>query len=118
MRTLLTAPSRFLLRTPTPLHIARAAFRTSARSLTDTAPAAAATVTKKPVGGFRGGVLGFLLGATLTGSTLYYTVLADYEASNKMLMDDIYALQSAVQRIEKYVQALETKVEGMGGKKK
>ncbi|KAI9781149.1 MAG: hypothetical protein M1839_006257 [Geoglossum umbratile] len=118
MRPLLAAPSRFLLRASTPLHATRATFRTSARNLTDTAPAAAAPVAKKPVGGFRGGIFGFLLGATLTGGTLYYTILADYKASNELLTEDICTLQSAVQRIEKYVQSLEAKVDGMGGKKK
>ncbi|KAI9868708.1 MAG: hypothetical protein M1813_004559 [Trichoglossum hirsutum] len=96
---------------------------------------APAPVSKKPIGGFRGGpnpseeahltnahpagarILGFLLGCTLTGSVFYYTVLADYKASNDLLSQDIYSLQSAVQKIEKYVQSLEEKVEAVERKK-
>ncbi|PNS21293.1 hypothetical protein CAC42_1072 [Sphaceloma murrayae] len=64
---------------------------------------------RKPVGAFRGGILGFLLGSTLAGSALYYYVIDEYKVSNELLTEDIYTLQSAVQRIEGYVRSLEEK---------
>lgn len=35
-------------------------------------------------------MLGFLLGATLAGSGLYYYVIDDYRVSNELLTEDIY----------------------------
>ncbi|KAF2444567.1 hypothetical protein P171DRAFT_432563 [Karstenula rhodostoma CBS 690.94] len=66
---------------------------------------------KKPVGAFRGGLFGFLLGATTAGAGMYYYVIDEYRVSNELLTEDIYALQSAVQRIESYVKTLEEKVD-------
>ncbi|KAF4556207.1 Hypothetical protein D9617_1g080820 [Elsinoe fawcettii] len=69
----------------------------------------AAAPVRKPVGAFRGGILGFLLGSTLAGSALYYYVIDEYKVSNQLLTEDIYTLQSAVQRVEGYVKSLEEK---------
>ncbi|KAF2269599.1 WLM-domain-containing protein [Lojkania enalia] len=66
---------------------------------------------KKPVGAFRGGLFGFLLGATTAGAGMYYYVIDEYRVSNELLTEDIYALQAAVQRIESYVKTLEEKVD-------
>lgn len=65
---------------------------------------------RKPVGAFRGTVLGFLLGSVLAGGGLYYYVVDEYKVSNELLTEDIYALQAAVQRIETYVKSLEDEV--------
>ncbi|OCL01223.1 WLM-domain-containing protein [Glonium stellatum] len=78
---------------------------------------AAALPAKKPVGAFRGGIFGFLLGATTAGAGMYYYVIDEYKVSNELLTEDIYALQAAVQRIEGYVRTLEEKVEAAGKKK-
>jgi len=72
---------------------------------------------KKPVGAFRGGLFGFLLGIAGTGAGMYYYVLDEYKVSNELLTEDIYALQAAVQRIESYVRTLEEKVEASTKKK-
>ncbi|KAL5121073.1 hypothetical protein ACEQ8H_000924 [Pleosporales sp. CAS-2024a] len=66
---------------------------------------------RKPVGAFRGGLVGFLTGATSAGAGMYYYVIDEYRVSNQLLTEDIYALQSAVQRIEGYVRTLEEKVD-------
>ncbi|KAF1946594.1 hypothetical protein EJ02DRAFT_418340 [Clathrospora elynae] len=70
-----------------------------------------AAPVRKPVGAFRGGLFGFLLGATSSGAGMYYYVIDEYRVSNQLLTEDIYALQSAVQRIEGYVRTLEDKVD-------
>ncbi|CAO2656418.1 Nn.00g052210.m01.CDS01 [Neocucurbitaria sp. VM-36] len=69
-----------------------------------------AAPVKKPVGAFRGGLFGFLLGATTSGAGMYYYVIDEYRVSNQLLTEDIYALQAAVQRIEGYVRTLEDQV--------
>jgi len=83
---------------------ARRQFQSSRTLLAD------ATATKKPVGAFRGSLFGFLAGSVLAGSALYYYVIDEYKVSNELLTEDIYALQSAVQRIESYVKTLEEEV--------
>jgi len=72
---------------------------------------------KKPVGAFRGGLFGFLLGTAATGAGMYYYVLGEYRVSNELLTEDIYNLQATVQRIESYVRVLEDKVEQAAKKK-
>ncbi|KAI4185974.1 MAG: hypothetical protein L6R41_003780 [Letrouitia leprolyta] len=89
-------------------------FRTSSQLL-DTA--AAAVPIRKPVGAFRGGMFGFLLGTSLAGFGTYYYILDEYRVSNELLTEDIYALQAAVQRLHSYVSSLEEKVDAHQKKK-
>jgi outer membrane murein-binding lipoprotein Lpp len=80
-------------------------FHTSARRMADATPLPA----RKPMGAFRGGLFGFLLGTTLAGSTVYSYLVKEYKAANDLLSEDIYTLQAAVARLSTYVQALEEK---------
>ncbi|KAL2044951.1 hypothetical protein N7G274_002726 [Stereocaulon virgatum] len=96
-----------------PLQLSRT-FRSSSRLL-DTV---VATPARKPVGAFRGGIFGFLLGSTLAGAGTYYYILEEYKVSNELLTEDIYALQAAVQKIHTYVTSLEEKVDAMEKKKR
>ncbi|KAK8139833.1 hypothetical protein PG984_000956 [Apiospora sp. TS-2023a] len=73
---------------------------------------------RKPVGAFRGGLFGFLLGSTLTGGSVYTYVLQEYKASNELLTEDIYGLQAACQRLNKYVHELEDKMDAAERKRK
>lgn len=70
------------------------------------------------MGAFRGGIFGFLLGATAAGAAMYYYVVDEYRVSNELLTEDIYALQSAVERIEAYVKTLEERVDAKKVSKK
>ncbi|KAF2760767.1 hypothetical protein EJ05DRAFT_497332 [Pseudovirgaria hyperparasitica] len=79
----------------------------SSQTLRDVAAAPA----RKPVGAFRGGLFGFLTGAVASGAGMYYYVFNEYRVSNSLLTEDIYALQSAVQRLEGYVKSIEDKVQ-------
>ncbi|KXT16093.1 hypothetical protein AC579_7144 [Pseudocercospora musae] len=80
-------------------------FQTSRRLMAD-----AVTPPKKPIGAFRGSLSGFLLGTVLAGSGMYYYVVDEYKVSDELLTEDIYALQSAVTRLEGYVKRLEEEV--------
>ncbi|KAH0291235.1 hypothetical protein M436DRAFT_56225 [Aureobasidium namibiae CBS 147.97] len=103
----LSLPARRLAAALSTPAMTRRSFQSSARLLE--VPVGAMPV-RKPVGAFRGGVLGFLSGATISGGALYYYVIDEYRVSNELLTEDIYALQSAVSRIEGYVKSLEEKV--------
>ncbi|KAG9233236.1 hypothetical protein BJ875DRAFT_464642 [Amylocarpus encephaloides] len=78
-------------------------FHSSPRVLQDDTP----LPVRKPVGAFRGGLFGFLLGSTLAGAGVYYYILEEYRVSNELLTEDIYSLQASVQRVHSYVQTLE-----------
>ncbi|KAF4625794.1 hypothetical protein G7Y89_g12375 [Cudoniella acicularis] len=89
-------------------------FHTSPRMFADATP----LPIRKPVGAFRGGLFGFLLGSTLAGASVYYYILEEYKVSNELLTEDIYSLQASVQRVHTYVQTLEEKLTELEKKKK
>ncbi|KAE8373725.1 hypothetical protein BDV26DRAFT_271382 [Aspergillus bertholletiae] len=66
---------------------------------------------KKPVGAFRGGIFGFLTGTIVAGASVYYYILGEYRVTNEMLTEDIFALQTATQKLQTYIGELETKVD-------
>ncbi|KAH8890990.1 hypothetical protein GQ53DRAFT_165989 [Thozetella sp. PMI_491] len=89
-------------------------FQTSARRL----DATVALPARRPVGAFRGGLFGFFLGSTLAGGAVYSYVLNEYKTSNELLTEDIYALQQSVERVTKYLNTLEEKVETLERRKR
>ncbi|KIV91739.1 hypothetical protein PV10_06248 [Exophiala mesophila] len=96
------------LRAPTTSPFLSRSFQTSSRRYQEAV--AATPVVKKPVGAFRGGLFGFLLGTTLAGASVYYYILEEYKVSNELLTEDIYALQAAIQRLHSYVSELENRI--------
>ncbi|GAP83530.2 hypothetical protein SAMD00023353_0200990 [Rosellinia necatrix] len=102
--------------TPITTRAATRNFHATSRTLSDAA--AAALPVRKPVGAFRSGLLGFLLGTTLAGGGVYGYALKEYKASNELLTEDIYALQAACQRLNDYVKALEEKMDAAERKRK
>ncbi|EED23521.1 conserved hypothetical protein [Talaromyces stipitatus ATCC 10500] len=100
---------------PSPAPAMPRMFATSSLLRTDIS--SSALPKQKPVGAFRGGIFGFLLGSVAAGVSVYYYVLKEYRVSNELLTDDIYALQSASQKLHKYVTELETKVDQLQKKK-
>ncbi|MCJ1248809.1 hypothetical protein MMC30_006029 [Trapelia coarctata] len=91
------------------------AFQTSSRRAD--AVATTAAPVRRPIGAFRGGIVGFLLGGGVAGTLVYKYILDEYKVSNELLTEDIYALQAAVQRIHSYVTTLEEKVDALQKKK-
>ncbi|KAF4453415.1 lipoprotein leucine-zipper domain-containing protein [Fusarium austroafricanum] len=87
--------------------LATRTFSTSARRMADSPLPA-----RKPLGAFRGGLFGFLLGSFLSGSAAYSYLLKEYKTANDLLTEDIYTLQASVTRLSNYVQALETRTQG------
>ncbi|KAK9378561.1 uncharacterized protein V2V93DRAFT_375978 [Kockiozyma suomiensis] len=61
---------------------------------------AAAKRARKPVGGFRGAILGFFAGTTFTGLVGYFYVLDVYRDSNTLLLEDLVELQRHVSKLE------------------
>ncbi|KAG0642424.1 hypothetical protein HOY80DRAFT_1007967 [Tuber brumale] len=96
-----------LLRTFTTSIIYRRAATTTATS----SATPAAIPKKRPIGAFRGGLFGFLLGSTISGGTAYFYLLEEYRVSNELLTEDVEALRTSIQRVEAYVRRLEESIE-------
>ncbi|KAG9248860.1 hypothetical protein BJ878DRAFT_486374 [Calycina marina] len=92
-------------------------FQSSSRRCAEVVTPVTPLPVRKPVGAFRGGLLGFFMGSTLAGAGVYYYVLEEYKVSNELLTEDIYNLQSSVQRVHSYVQTLEEKLSELDRKK-
>ncbi|EED23522.1 conserved hypothetical protein [Talaromyces stipitatus ATCC 10500] len=73
---------------PSPAPAMPRMFATSSLLRTDIS--SSALPKQKPVGAFRGGIFGFLLGSVAAGVSVYYYVLKEYRVSNELLTDDIY----------------------------
>ncbi|KAF5007560.1 hypothetical protein FDECE_6116 [Fusarium decemcellulare] len=77
--------------------LAARSFHTSARRMADAAPLPA----RKPMGAFRGGLFGFLLGSFLSGSAAYSYLLKEYKTANDLLTEDIYVRNQRDEAIDK-----------------
>ncbi|TGZ82434.1 hypothetical protein EX30DRAFT_370539 [Ascodesmis nigricans] len=65
---------------------------------------------RKPVGAFRGGLFGFLLGSTVAGGLAYYYIYDEYKVANELLTEDINALRAIIGRVDIHVRDLEEKI--------
>ncbi|KAN0122201.1 hypothetical protein V8E51_000527 [Hyaloscypha variabilis] len=129
MASRIFSPAMHALASPSTAFRATRSFQTSSRRLADVA---VPLPVRKPVGAFRGGLFGFLLGSTLAGGGVYYYILEEYKVSNELLTEDIYltfwnggallwladTLNASVQRVHTYVQTLEEKIDELNKKKK
>ena len=79
----------------------------STTTTTNGAPIKVTTTTRKKVGAFRGGFIGFLLGVTTTGGLSYYYLLDQYKLANTVVIADIVALQNSITNLEKHIKSLE-----------
>ncbi|PVU88760.1 hypothetical protein BB561_005717 [Smittium simulii] len=82
----------------------RAALRTAEKTtlkLTTPKPA------KRPVGGFRGGVFGFILGAAVTGTYGLYHLVEQYEASNALVLSSVNELEKSTVQIRDYIERID-----------
>ncbi|CAG8468749.1 1859_t:CDS:2 [Ambispora gerdemannii] len=67
--------------------------------------------SKKPIGGFRGGLIGFLLGVTLASGAGYVYLMDDYHAASNLLLSSVEELQLSTNKVRDYAKKIE-KVEG------
>ncbi|KAI1446858.1 hypothetical protein F5Y02DRAFT_416744 [Annulohypoxylon stygium] len=75
---ILLGGARSISATTAPLRAITRSFHATPRSLADATATATPLPARKPVGAFRGGLFGFLLGSTLAGAGVYsYVLLVD-----------------------------------------
>ncbi|KAG0096116.1 hypothetical protein BGZ93_004990 [Podila epicladia] len=88
---------------------ARRQFTTSAVARSEQAPAPVVSY-KRPVGGFRGGILGFLIGATAAGGAGYYYLLEEYQTASNLLLSSVEDLQASTNKanVRDYAKKIES----------
>ncbi|KDQ62385.1 hypothetical protein JAAARDRAFT_170722 [Jaapia argillacea MUCL 33604] len=62
---------------------------------------------KKPIGGFRGGVIGFLFGFSLAASFAAYNLLDEYRQASAALQASVSELQLSTEKISAHVRRIE-----------
>ncbi|KAF9571445.1 hypothetical protein EC968_000540 [Mortierella alpina] len=84
-------------------------FSSTAVARAEQAAAPAPVVTyKRPVGGFRGGILGFLIGATAAGGAGYYYLLEEYQTASNLLLSSVEDLQTSTNKVRDYAKKIES----------
>jgi hypothetical protein len=62
---------------------------------------------KKPIGGFRGGIVGFLFGFSLASSFAAYHLLDEYKQASAALQASIEELQTSTEKVSAHVRRIE-----------
>lgn len=62
---------------------------------------------KRSIGGFRGGITGFLLGFAVSGALGYSYLLNEYQNASTLLLNSVEELQGSTTRITGYVKRIE-----------
>ncbi|KIM43163.1 hypothetical protein M413DRAFT_443974 [Hebeloma cylindrosporum] len=64
-------------------------------------------VQKKPIGGFRGGIVGFLFGFSLASSFAAYHLLEEYQKASAALQASVEALKVSTEKVSAHVRRIE-----------
>ncbi|KAI5481337.1 hypothetical protein MNV49_004959 [Pseudohyphozyma bogoriensis] len=62
---------------------------------------------RRPVGAFRGGLIGFLLATTLVGGYGYFALLSDYSAASKVLLASVEELKDSTAILTTHIKRIE-----------
>ncbi|KAF8340370.1 uncharacterized protein EI90DRAFT_3035320 [Cantharellus anzutake] len=71
------------------------------------AQVAEAVKPKRPIGGFRGGIFGFLLGFSLASSFASYHLLEEYRLASSTMQASVEELHASTQKISAHVRRIE-----------
>ncbi|KAF8195550.1 hypothetical protein BJ912DRAFT_1141202 [Pholiota molesta] len=64
-------------------------------------------VQKKPIGGFRGGIVGFLFGFSLASSFATYHLLEEYQKASAALQASVDELKLSTEKVSAHVRRIE-----------
>ncbi|EAU86233.1 hypothetical protein CC1G_03444 [Coprinopsis cinerea okayama7 len=64
-------------------------------------------VQKKPIGGFRGGIVGFLFGFSLASSLAAYHLLEEYQRASAALQASVEELKISTEKVSSHVRRIE-----------
>ncbi|KAG8763524.1 hypothetical protein FRC11_002037 [Ceratobasidium sp. 423] len=103
LRRIVVQPTRRCLATNTP-HFAEA---TNTSSGLPPGVEIAPVKVKRPIGGLRGGIFGFLLGFSLASAYASYHLLEEYQAASAQLQASIEELQASTRKVSSHVRRIE-----------
>ncbi|KAG9013570.1 hypothetical protein FRB90_005859 [Tulasnella sp. 427] len=104
VRQYITASSRRHLSSSTRRLQAEATTATPGATVVD----AGSVRPKKPIGGFRGGVFGFLLGFSVASAYASYRLLEEYKIASALLQASVEELQASTDKISTHIRRIET----------
>ncbi|KAJ1961177.1 hypothetical protein GGI12_003392 [Dipsacomyces acuminosporus] len=70
-------------------------------------PAQQAPKKKRPIGGFRGGVVGFLLGVTSAGALGFVYLIEEYQKATSLVLSSVDELEKSSLKVKEYVKKIE-----------
>ncbi|KAJ2337509.1 hypothetical protein GGI00_000193 [Coemansia sp. RSA 2681] len=71
-------------------------------------PAQEAPRKKRPIGGFRGGLVGFLLGVTSAGAFGFVYLIEEYQKATSLVLSSVDELEKSSLKVREYVKKIET----------
>ncbi|KAJ2890539.1 hypothetical protein GGI21_006134 [Coemansia aciculifera] len=71
-------------------------------------PAQEAPKKKRPIGGFRGGLVGFLLGVTSAGAFGFVYLIEEYQKATSLVLSSVDELEKSSLKVREYVKKIET----------
>ncbi|KAI8099910.1 uncharacterized protein BX664DRAFT_322373 [Halteromyces radiatus] len=63
---------------------------------------------QKKMGAVKGGLIGFLVGVSITGAIGYYYLLEEYNSASESLMKSVEELQHSTEKVRDYAQRIES----------
>ncbi|KAJ2550409.1 hypothetical protein EV175_004081 [Coemansia sp. RSA 1933] len=78
-----------------------------ATSTTSERPPQQAPRRKRPIGGFRGGVVGFLLGVTTAGAFGFVYLIEEYQKATSLVLNSVDELERSSLKVKEYVKKIE-----------
>ncbi|KZO95783.1 hypothetical protein CALVIDRAFT_151705 [Calocera viscosa TUFC12733] len=66
-----------------------------------------AVKVRRPVGGFRGGIFGFLLGFSIASGYASYQLLEEYKNASALLQASVEELQSSTAKVSQHIRRIE-----------
>ncbi|KAJ7366797.1 hypothetical protein DFH08DRAFT_835506 [Mycena albidolilacea] len=96
----------------------RSRFISTSRPCRNEADVGVPATQTKPIGAFRGGIVGFLAGFSLAASVAAYNLLDEYQLASAALQASVEELQLSTEKISSHVrriEAVEKDLKALGG---
>ncbi|KAJ2722645.1 hypothetical protein GGI07_003172 [Coemansia sp. Benny D115] len=79
----------------------------SSSSLVSRPSGSAAPKKRRAIGGFRGGLVGFLLGATTAGAIGFVYLIEEYQKATSLVLSSVEELEKSSLKVREYVRKIE-----------
>ncbi|KAI5989948.1 hypothetical protein EDD15DRAFT_1199727 [Pisolithus albus] len=101
-------PTRKISKCTTPRYLSTSRVLRQENSTSTTSPNVGTVASpKKPIGGFRGGLIGFLFGFSLASAFAAYHLLDEYKAASAALQTSVEELRTSTEKVSAHVRRIE-----------